>query len=460
MKKTAFTVLGSAIVLAAAAQPYPREERFTLDNRKQMTDASVSLFNVHSEYDFPYRVPTREDIGEKLVRILRFLEKSTAKEIVDAQTGKPVTDMTRIPQRFAFEHTDFRPYTYEWGVTYSGMLRAAEVTGEAGFRRYVTERMRLLSDVLPTVARRLEADPGYNSPLSRVAAPHNLDQCGSLTAAMIRTARLGESGIALTPFIENSVRFITSRQHRLDDGTLARKEPYESTLWLDDLYMSVPALAEMYKTSGDEKYLDDAVRQILGFSERMFVPETGLYMHSWVDKMEYHPRLYWGRANGWATLSLCDLLDVMPTDHPQREKVLGLFRAHCIGLLARQSGGGMWYQLLDRPDSYPESSGTAIFVYGLAHGIDRGWLDAKAFGPAALLGWNALSEQINNMGQIENVCVGTGVSYEPAYYYNRLVHPYTAHGYGPVLLAGSEMIRLLDTFPTSQQTAIYFFDKK
>ena len=151
MKKTAFTVLGSAIVLAAAAQPYPREERFTLDNRKQMTDASVSLFNVHSEYDFPYRVPTREDIGEKLVRILRFLEKSTAKEIVDAQTGKPVTDMTRIPQRFAFEHTDFRPYTYEWGVTYSGMLRAAEVTGEAGFPRYVTERMRLLSDVLPTV---------------------------------------------------------------------------------------------------------------------------------------------------------------------------------------------------------------------------------------------------------------------------------------------------------------------
>ncbi len=127
---------------------------------------------------------------------------------------------------------------------------------------------------------------------------------------------------------------------------------------------------------------------------------------------------------------------------------------------ACQSGEGLWHQLLDRNDSYLESSATAMFVYGFARGINRGWLDAKAYGPAALLGWNALGTQINNIGQIENVCVGTGVSYEPAYYYNRHVHPYTAHGYGPVLMAGSEMLALLDGFDIRQSTAIYFYDRK
>ena len=85
---------------------------------------------------------------------------------------------------------------------------------------------------------------------------------------------------------------------------------------------------------------------------------------------------------------------------------------------------------------------------------------ARRQSPAALLGWNALGTQINNIGQIENVCVGTGVSYEPAYYYNRHVHPYTAHGYGPVLMAGSEMLALLDGFDIHQSTAIYFYDRK
>ncbi len=125
-----------------------------------------------------------------------------------------------------------------------------------------------------------------------------------------------------------------------------------------------------------------------------------------------------------------------------------------------QSGKGMWYQLLDRNDSYLESSCTAMFVYGFARGINKGWLDGKSFGAAAITGWNALSDQINNMGQIENVCVGTSVAFEPAYYYNRHVHPYTAHGYGPVLLAGSQMIQLVKDFKIIQESTIYFHNSK
>ena len=460
MKKIVLTSIATFAIIVSMAQPWPRQERFILDNNKQMTDMSVSLFNVHSDYDFPYVIPSRENVTEKLTRILRFLEMTTPKAIVDPKTGETVTDFNHIPDPFVFEKGDFRPYNYEWGVTYSGMLKAAEVTGESAFKDYVVKRMKLLSQIAPEVKRKMNADKQYKSPINRVVDPTNLDQCGALCAAMIRTMYLNEPGIDLRPIIDNSADWISNKQYRLPDKTLARKQPYESTLWLDDLYMSVPALSELYRLTGDTRYVDDAARQILQFSQRMFDPESGLYRHAWVDVMKKHPRWSWGRANGWATLSMCDLLDVMPADHPQRQAILDQFEAHCWALLQYQSGKGMWYQLVDREDSYLESSGTAMFVYGLAHGINKGWLDAKIYGPAALTGWNALSEQINNTGQIENVCVGTGVSFEPTYYYYRHVHHYTAHGYGPVLLAGSEIISLVENFHIVQKTSIYFQERK
>ncbi len=91
------------------------------------------------------------------------------------------------------------------------------------------------------------------------------------------------------PFIDNSLDFITSKQHRLADSTLARNHPYENTLWLDDLYMSIPALAEAYRLTGRPQYIDDAATQVLNFAKRMFVAETGLFMHGWVESMEHNP---------------------------------------------------------------------------------------------------------------------------------------------------------------------------
>jgi hypothetical protein len=60
----------------------------------------------------------------------------------------------------------------------------------------------------------------------------------------------------------------------------------------------------------------------------------------------------------------------------------------------------------------------------------------------AVLAWHGASTQVNDKGQVENVCVGTGMAFDPAFYYARPVSPLAAHGYGPVLLAGAEMIAL------------------
>ena len=88
MKKLLFLILCTAAG-SVSAQPWPRQERFTLDNTKRMTDASVSLFNVHSDYDFPYVIPAREDVTEKLVRILDYLEGATASPTPQRANGLP-----------------------------------------------------------------------------------------------------------------------------------------------------------------------------------------------------------------------------------------------------------------------------------------------------------------------------------------------------------------------------------
>ncbi len=120
------------------------------------------------------------------------------------------------------------------------------------------------------------------------------------------------------------MQFVSSTQFRLADGTLARNRPMPESLWLDDLYMSVPCLAQAGKLTGDRRYFDDAAKQILQFSERMFVKERGLFMHGWVQGMQPHPVFPWARANGWATawLSWSSCSRYCPTDHPARARIL------------------------------------------------------------------------------------------------------------------------------------------
>jgi rhamnogalacturonyl hydrolase YesR len=229
-------------------------------------------------------------------------------------------------------------------------------------------------------------------------------------------------------------------------------------VWLDDLFMAVPAMAQMGKLTGEEKYYNEAVRQVLQFSQRMFVPEKGLYRHGWVEDMEPHSAFHWGRANGWAILTLTEVLDVLPPNHPAYQPVLEQLRAHAAGLAACQGGDGFWHQLLDRNDSYTETSATAIFTYCLAHGINKGWLDALAYGPVAQLGWEAVSTRINVAGAIEGVCVGTGMGFDPAFYYHRPTNTSAAHGYGPVIWAGAEMINLLNKqYPRMNDSAIQYY---
>ena len=425
-----------------------------------MTDTNAPLHLIQPDYNIPYGIPDKNTIKANLDRILNYLDAATPANVVDKNSGKTINNPSDYDSNSQLQKGDFRLTSYEWGVTYAAMLAAAEATGDKRYERYVYDRFNFLSKNFDAF-KKLYNDYGLIDPsIQKMVAPKALDDAGAICAAMIKAARKNKQ-LELQSVIDNYMNYIMYNEYRLFDRTFARKRPQMNTVWLDDMFMSIPAIMQMGATTGENKYFDEAAGQISSFEDKMFIAEKGLFRHGWVESMEEHPSFFWARANGWALLTLTETLDELPKNHPQREPILNLYKKHIKGLSALQSGEGFWHQLLDREDSYLETSATAIFTYCIAHGINKGWINASTFGPVAVLGWNAVSTKINPKGQIEGTCVGTGMAFDPAFYYYRPVSVYAAHGYGPVIWAGAEMITLLNTqHPKMNDNAVQFYDKE
>ena len=418
---------------------------------KKLQNHSEWLHAIKPDYPIPYDPPTTEAVKAVLERVLSYLDTVTPMRVLNRQTGATITDFSKLDTAAIVERGVFSLTSYEWGVTYGAMLLAAEATGDKRFADYTTKRLQFLSDKAAYFKEIIKLKPelkqvsaqSRNQQLYQMLEPHALDDCGAVCAAMIKVTRSAAINANLRPLIDNYMQHIFTKEYRLPDGTLARNRPQKNTLWLDDMFMGIPSLAQMGKLTGQKKYYNDAVKQVIQYSKRMFNKEKGIYMHGWVQGMSEHPQFHWARANGWALMAMAELLDVLPPTHEGYPLVLKQFQTHAKGLVQYQSGSGFWHQLLDKTDSYLETSATAIYAFSMARGINRGWLDPMAYGPKVLLAWNAVSTKVNAQGQVEGTCVGTGLGFEPAFYYHRPVNVYAAHGYGPVLLAGSEILNMM-----------------
>jgi unsaturated rhamnogalacturonyl hydrolase len=409
-----------------------------------VNDATTPLHMLKPDYVTPYGAPKPEEVSAVLNRVFGYLDAVTPTGFINEKTGAAVTDPSKIDAGTILARGDFRIVSYEWGVTYAGMLSAADATGEQKYRDYVEKRLLFIGDSADKFKKSTGkyAEWEARMPLRNLIAPRNLDDVGAMCAAMIKAKRAG-SKADLQPIIETAIDHIMNKQYRLKDGTLARNRPQANTLWLDDLFMGIPALAQMGKLTGEKRFFDEAAKQVLLFEKKMFNSDKNVFMHGWVESMTEHPQFHWARANGWAFMTEVELLDVLPENHELRPQILDLLRRHAKGLASYQSGLGFWHQLLDRSDSYLETSATAIYTYAFAKAINRGWLGAKEYAPLTMLAWNAVTTKVSEKGQVEGTCVGTGMAFDPAFYYYRPVSPFAAHGYGPVLLAGAEVLNLL-----------------
>lgn len=446
MKKTILSCLAVFFAGMTAAQ-----------TNEAVNDNNTLLHLMKPAYRVGYGVSKASDVKNVMDCVLRYIDSETPAMLVDKKTGEEVEDLKKITADTQLKQGGFRLTSYEWGVTYSGVLAAYEATGDKAYLDYACTRLQLLAGMAPYFRKVYEKNKDIDVNVRRVIDPHALDDAGAVCCAMIKATLKGTDG--LRPLIDNYADYIMNKEYRLADGTFARLRPHNNTVWLDDMFMGIPAVAYMGKLTGKAEYYDEAARQVLQFASRMWVPEKGLFRHGWVESMDPHPAFHWGRANGWAILTMCEVLDVLPADHPRRAEIMSLLKAHAAGLARLQHHDGFWHQLLDRSDTYLETSATAIYTYCLAHAVNRGWLDAKTYGPVAQLGWHAVASSVNEKGQVEGVCVGTGMGFDPAFYAYRPTHAMAAHGYGPVIWAGAEIINMLKLqHPKSNDSAVMFYD--
>lgn len=346
------------------------------------------------------------------------------------------------------ENTLFGRWNYPLGVTMYGLLHTAIAIGSEDIKNYIKDHVQLCIDTLEYALWDKEQYGGATSIHNLLTSIDSLDDCGSFASMMLEVNKyLGLRDVKkVADYVGD---YIYNHQSRLEDGTFFRKEMmhhfHNMTMWADDLYMSVPFLVRYSQFTGDQKYLDDAANQFFGFKKRLFMPEEKIMSHVYDFKYDSKTNVPWGRGNGWVVLSMTELLEVLPEDHPKRNDLIDFLNTLCEGYLALQDDEGMWHQVLNDHESYPETSCTSMFIYAFSRGIRFGWLkNPEKYVKAIYKAWKGISKtSVDSNGNVYGVCRGSEFSFIADYYkYELGWNLNDTHGTGIVMLAGIEVIRL------------------
>ncbi|WP_215904633.1 glycoside hydrolase family 88/105 protein [Parasphaerochaeta coccoides] len=351
------------------------------------------------------------------------------------------------------ENPLFGHWNYPLGVTLYGLLETARVLGDCPsgqeLGNYVQAHVRASVSNFPYAMWDKEQFGGATGVHHLLTSIDSLDDCGSFGSLMLEAAKDCDIGSGYKEIAAYVAHHILHEQSRLEDGIFFRKDLmhhfHNDTMWADDLYMSIPFLCRYAALSGDASLLDDAASQFIGFRKLLYDPVRRLMNHVYDFRRNMATGVAWGRGNGWTIFSLAELLEVIPREHDMRPELLDFFRNFADGLLAMQDSDGMWHQVLDVRESYPETSCTAMFIYAFSRGIRNGWLEEPLkFRCACELAWTALQKtSIDYHGNIHGVCRGSEFSFTPRYYAEELLPRLNdTHGIGIVLLAGVEMKKL------------------
>ena len=135
------------------------------------------------------------------------------------------------------------------------------------------------------------------------------------------------------------------------------------------------------------------------------------------------------------------MLTTLPENHPDRARIMKGYKLMMRALLKYQGKDGMWRQLIDRDDAWPETSSSGMFSFAMITGVKHGWLDAKTYGPAARKAWIAVVGYIDQNHDITQVCEGTGKKNDLQYYYERKRRTGDFHGQAPVLWSATALLR-------------------
>lgn len=201
---------------------------------------------------------------------------------------------------------------------------------------------------------------------------------------------------------------------------------WQTRLWIDDMYMITIVQSEAYKVTGDKKYINRAAKEMVLYLDELQHP-NGLFYHA--PDVPY----YWGRGDGWMAVGMTELLFNLPENDPNRARILKGYLLMMNNLKKYVNKDGLWNQLIDEPDFWTETSGSAMFAYAMIVGVKNGWLEKDEFAPVARRAWLSLCNYIDDNNNLTEVCIGTGKKNSKQYYLDRPRIAGDFHGQAPIL---------------------------
>ena len=209
----------------------------------------------------------------------------------------------------------------------------------------------------------------------------------------------------------------------------------QTRFWIDDMYMITILQVQAYRATGDKVYLDRAALEMVAYLGKLQRP-NGLFYHG------PDSPFYWGRGNGWMAGGMSELLSELPKNHPKRAAIMAGYQKMMATLLKYQDADGVWHQLIDHPESYQESSCTAMFTFAMITGVKKGWLKGPAYAQGARKGWIGLNAKfIDKDGLVDKVCVGTNKADNVQVYLTRPTQKGNPHGQAPALWCVNALLR-------------------
>lgn len=360
------------------------------------------------------------------------------------------SEMQRVPHPY---NLDFSPNKARWSYTMGIELESMLDT----YLRYQDEAiMNYIKEYPEKMISSNGSITGYNY------NDFNLDnvRTGRFILRMYQQNPRQQDWKAINTFFTQ-----LENQPRTNEGVWWHKEIYAWQVWLDGIYMGLPfytMAAPQLRPDNVLHYYDDAVDQIVKTEQRTYDEATRLWKHAWD---ETHSMFWanretglsqhtWGRALGWFSMALVEVLDVLPQDYERRDEVVAIFQKVMHSVVEYQDDeSGVWYDVLDvdDPRNYLEATCSSMFAYCLLKGVRLGYLDAT-YRQAGLKAYRGIVKEFvkeNSDGtmSLTKCCEVSGLgpnnnrrrdgSFE--YYISEPIRDNDAKGIGPFVWASLEM---------------------
>jgi unsaturated rhamnogalacturonyl hydrolase len=350
--------------------------------------------------------------------------------------------------------TDYRWKMWFWGdgIGLEGLLDATDLTGNQKYLGYV-------HGLFKGWISRIE----YRSKFDHTAAGVALVRCHQRTgdpalleaardfADYLQTFRRSKNGCPIhydDAHLELPPELPVDHPQYSERAEQRRKsmatENAGACVFVDSVHFQGPFLASLYAVTKEERYLEQCLQTIVPQIQLLWDPAHQLFHHFWIEAIEQRNGILWGRGNGWGLLGLVETLQHIPPHRAEFIQLKDLLNQQVKRLAELQDKSGDWYTVLDRPDSYLESSVAAFIIAGFTLAVSRGWID-KSYLAVAEKAWRAMWRHVRESGLVDGVSFETFPSRRAEHYCNMPRGGVVPWGQGPFLVACSRFLQLRPT---------------